>query len=962
MTDGEIWDNAVNVAGNLYYTNGVIDNTVNVAGDVTVGTDADGGTGTIVLNGTLDQDITLSGVTAGKLCNLTINKASGDATLEGTPSTLSIGATGLGTLTITDTGDEEFPNFDKFDLNGKTIDCGAFTHTEGTVANTAGGGAIRAVGTVTGVAGNWTGGTLTFNKSTGDQEWRPGGVTWNDIIVNLTQANENYDDLRVYLGAATINGNLTITDGEIWDNAVNVAGNLYYTNGVIDNTVNLSGNLTVGTDADGGTGTIVLEDTGDQVIDFDGETAGKLCSLTINKDSGDTTITGTPTSLTLGATGGGILTITKTGTGVFDLSGKTIDCGALTHTAGTVADSAGGGVVRVVHDTGAVGTAGSWTGGTLIFNHPDHSQEWEPGNVSWNNVIINIIHAAGYDRLRVDGAAATINGDLTITDGEIWDNTANVAGDFTLTNGEVTNVINLSGNLTVGTDAEGGTGTIYLVGNGTGTLEVIGTPPTDLEINRPGGLVTMISNVSLPGDLTITDGTLYANGYNPASATFTNNGILRLQGGEDLSGLTLDTDTGGVEYVGDAIGTDYASLIYGNTYNDLIINSTTGSIFTPNADITIGGDLTIQNGVLDISTDDVDVTGTFYNNGTLLIDGAKNVAYTSLTNDIDSGTVSYDGGGDYSAQDLIFGDTYFNLTISGAGTFAHSNALDIDNNFTQSAGTFEAPDANMNVARDFNIAGGTFNANSGAVIFDDVTKTSNIYGTTFNDLTIIAGKTVGIASGATEEITGAFTAVGTLGNEITLQRVDGDPDDQWNIKPMGTWDIQYVNVSDSANTNGDSFLVTSADNCVNGGNTTNWFPGDSDDPITPNIDRILPPTTPKKPGPPDGDGGGRAPKKGGDRDPIIIPDDPINLDGEDENHTDDFSNWDEAKKKYNCNFRGKYKTVVIVYEGKVAVAPYDENGPKFDDGVMLTPGQETQVTAEAGRLPVHKKGGDHHEG
>jgi hypothetical protein len=46
---------------------------------------------------------------------------------------------------------------------------------------------------------------------------------------------------------------------------------------------------------------------------------------------------------------------------------------------------------------------------------------------------------------------------------------------------------------------------------------------------------------------------------------------------------------------------------------------------------------------------------------------------------------------------------------------------------------------------------------------------------------------------------------------------------------------------------------------------------------------------------------------------------------------------DILKKKYTA---GKYRTVVIVYEGKVVVNPYDEEGIKENEGVALTAGQK----------------------
>ena len=44
--------------------------------------------------------------------------------------------------------------------------------------------------------------------------------------------------------------------------------------------------------------------------------------------------------------------------------------------------------------------------------------------------------------------------------------------------------------------------------------------------------------------------------------------------------------------------------------------------------------------------------------------------------------------------------------------------------------------------------------------------------------------------------------------------------------------------------------------------------------------------------------------------------------------------------------KGKYRTVVIVFEGKVVVSPYDDEGMKTEDEKVLTSGQKTRQEAE----------------
>ncbi len=51
--------------------------------------------------------------------------------------------------------------------------------------------------------------------------------------------------------------------------------------------------------------------------------------------------------------------------------------------------------------------------------------------------------------------------------------------------------------------------------------------------------------------------------------------------------------------------------------------------------------------------------------------------------------------------------------------------------------------------------------------------------------------------------------------------------------------------------------------------------------------------------------------------------------------------YEEGRKKYRQRYaRGKYRTVVIVFEGRVVAAPYNDEGPEFDKGHLLDAGQK----------------------
>ncbi|MBU2437515.1 MAG: hypothetical protein KKE55_07460, partial [Candidatus Omnitrophica bacterium] len=124
--------------------------------------------------------------------------------------------------------------------------------------------------------------------------------------------------------------------------------------------------------------------------------------------------------------------------------------------------------------------------------------------------------------------------------------------------------------------------------------------------------------------------------------------------------------------------------------------------------------LTINSGgVLDLAGNNFALTGSFQNYGILKLEGSETVTIPNM--DINSGTVEYYGGGTYTTP-LAAGDEYYNLTISGSGSFTAPSSLTINNIFTQTAGTFNAS-SNLYITNTFNRTAGTFNHNNGTVTF-----------------------------------------------------------------------------------------------------------------------------------------------------------------------------------------------------------------------------------------------------
>ncbi|MBI4944791.1 MAG: DUF2341 domain-containing protein, partial [Bacteroidetes bacterium] len=209
-----------------------------------------------------------------------------------------------------------------------------------------------------------------------------------------------------------------------------------------------------------------------------------------------------------------------------------------------------------------------------------------------------------------------------------------------------------------------------------------------------------------------------------------------------------------------------------NTYNTGIVSGTGTVIFDGTGTSTVTGTTTLPNveislnKTVDLNGSNITFGGTFVNNGTLKLIGSETL--TGFVNDTDSGIVEYTGNGTYAS--LSGGNNYYDLTISGTGSFTAASDLAINNDFTQNNGTFIAP-SNMDISGNFTQNSGTFNANGGTVTFTDNSQPSTLSGdTTFNNLTCTtAGKSLVFTAGSTQEVDGLLTLTGSAGNLISLR-------------------------------------------------------------------------------------------------------------------------------------------------------------------------------------------------
>ena len=183
---------------------------------------------------------------------------------------------------------------------------------------------------------------------------------------------------------------------------------------------------------------------------------------------------------------------------------------------------------------------------------------------------------------------------------------------------------------------------------------------------------------------------------------YSNNVIV---GSEDTTAITtanLDTAKG-------ALSSD---MLYSVSGSDVTLSGTASLVVDAGDTYTPGGNLTTTDLVVGAGStytgagDDITMTGTFSNAGTLRLNGTESL--TGFTNDTDSGTVEYYSG----ATTLNGGNSYNNLTISDAGDITIGSALAVNNDMTMTSDYANTltQSAGVTVGGDFTQTAGTYNS------------------------------------------------------------------------------------------------------------------------------------------------------------------------------------------------------------------------------------------------------------
>ena len=452
----------IRIANNLIHTDGILNGIFSVKGNLIVNADADGGMGTIVLNGSGNQ--TYAGAPGtGRTCQIVVDKPSGAVTP-------AIGAANLYVQSL-------------------SLLAGSFTAPTGTLN----------------IGGDWnanvtlfthTGGI--FDANNGTTIINPGhGCATRVYALDVLPATLFYN-MEIKGLYNCVSSAITTATGD----TVHVANDFVHTDGILNGIFSVKGNLIVNADADGGTGTIVLDASGNQTYAA-AAGAGRTCQIVVNKPSGAVT----PVS----------------GTTNLYIQGLSVLAGSFTAPTGTM---------NIGGDWNANVTLFTHTGG--IFNANNGMVVVNPNHgCATRAYALDVLPSTLFYNMEIKGLYNCVNSAITTAAGD----TVHVANNFVHTDGILNGLFSVKGNLTVNADADGGTGMIILnsAGDQTYAVSTEAARTCQILVNKPSGAVTPASGT--------TD--LYIQGLSVLAGSFTApTGTMNI-GGDWNTNVTLFTHTGG---------------------------------------------------------------------------------------------------------------------------------------------------------------------------------------------------------------------------------------------------------------------------------------------------------------------------------------------------------------------------------------------------------------------------------
>ncbi|WP_345258587.1 hypothetical protein, partial [Flaviaesturariibacter amylovorans] len=259
-----------------------------------------------------------------------------------------------------------------------------------------------------------------------------------------------------------------------------------------------------------------------------------------------------------------------------------------------------------------------------------------------------------------------VNGNLLIGD--------NSAGTSTLTlSSAAGGDLDVYGNWTrtaQGAFSNPGNRTVSFLGGGNHTFSASGGGSiANIVVNKPGGSLTLLTNLSTGGSLALTEGSL-ATGSN----TLTIGGTLTRSNG------SISAGGGTVAFTGSSAQAVPAGS-FASAIGSLVINNASGVTFSEDVST---GDLTLTAGTLGIGSNELTITGA--------------ISRTSGSVDASSGTIVLNGSVAQSVPADAFGSSAFNLEVDNAAGATLNNAFTVTNilrliNGQLSAGALTVADA-----------------------------------------------------------------------------------------------------------------------------------------------------------------------------------------------------------------------------------------------------------------------------
>jgi len=732
-------------------------------------------------NNTNAQTFNLTGSTDKFTGPITINKSSGSVDLASAlittgAFTLTSGTFNTSSYNFT-TGGTYSQGGGTFNGNNSTINLITFNLSGGTFS--------ASTGTMT-VSSTWThtvGGIFTHNNGTVKST-----INFNTVSSWNFNSAETFGNFEVdcnggspctnpWYGPVLASGDNLIVDGTLFL----TDGTISYTSS--DGGITAKGNVTVGSGwdntVDGGTPTPVLTfaGTSPQTFDLTGATALFNANIVVN---GASTVVNLASALIMDLPSQDL--IIQQGT--FDLNGSNLTVsGSSTETL-------------IVNNTGKLQLQGGETvtadsasypqfdlGSTVTYDSIAGSYTIKDWTYTNTTLVIN----GGASMIFTLGATETIK-NVTISSGilSMGGNSLTVTTSFI---NEAT--LRLRGNETFTGTIDTDSGTIELVGDADGLADSYGllsNSAYNLTVNFTDALDVLapVATTSIGATFLLQNG------------TFTAPATLNIAGSFNRTGGTFGHNGGTVNLTGTGTVTNTDS------FNNLTINSA--------GTITLGSALDV-NGTLTLTAGTLDVSGTNYG---INVAGSWTDAGAGIFNE-GTGTVTFDGTGTISSN-----EAFNNVTINTSGTATLGAVLYVSGDLTVTSGTLDVSVTNYGITVGGNFAqGGSFNARTGTVTFNDATKTSIISGsTTFSSFRCVtADKNFQFTAGTTQTINGALVLTGTVNHLIVLRSTSTGV--AWMLNIVGGSAVTYVDVKDSDASSGSGIEARNTGS-INSGNNLGW--------------------------------------------------------------------------------------------------------------------------------------------